>query len=234
MPSPVLRLAIVGRGRMGSALVAHLPDAAGPFGRGFDGTGFDAVLLAIPDAEIAAAATVIVPGVLVGHTAGAYGLGILGPREAFAVHPLLSVTGPQTEFRGASAAIAGSTERARHLARTVAETLHMQPFEIDDADRAAYHAAASIAANYLVTLEDAAERVAATAGTPRAALGPLVRAALENWLAHGGPAALTGPIARGDTATVDRQRASLAERLPELLDLFDVLAAHTARLAARR
>lgn len=86
----------------------------------------------------------------------------------------------------------------------------------------------------LGTLEDAAERLLATTGADRALLVPLVRAAVENWAAVGGPAALTGPVARGDEATVARQRAAIAARLPDLLDLFDTLAAHTAALARRR
>ena len=81
----------------------------------------------------------------------------------------------------------------------------MTAIDVDDADRAAYHAAASIASNFLVTLEDAAERLLATAGVDREALVPLVRATVENWAAAG-DRALTGPIARGDDD--DRRRAS--------------------------
>ena len=77
--TPVLaRLAIVGRGRLGNALAAALrggPDAAlGPFGRGYDGEGADVVLLCVPDGEIAAAASAIAAGPLVGHCSGATGL----------------------------------------------------------------------------------------------------------------------------------------------------------------
>ena len=64
----------------------------------------------------------------------------------------------------------------------------MRPVEIADDDRAAYHAAASIASNFLVTLEAAAERVAATAGVDRELLVPLVRATVENWAADGADA----------------------------------------------
>ena len=92
-----------------------------------------------------------------------------------------------------------------------------------DEDRVAYHAAASIASNFLVTLEGAAERLAATAGVDRELLVPLVRAAVENWAADGAERALTGPIARGDDETVARQRAAVEERTPELLPLFDAL-----------
>ena len=101
-----------------------------------------------------------------------------------------------------------------------------------DADRPAYHAAASIASNFLVTLESFAEELAATAGVPRAALGPLVRATVANWEAAGS-GALTGPIARGDETTVERQRAAVRERLPQRADLFDALVSATRDLAGR-
>ncbi len=231
-PAPV-RLAIVGAGRMGTALAAALPHAHGPFGRGFDGTGFDAVLLAVPDREIVAAAAAVVPGPLVGHCAGAWGLDLLAPHEAFALHPLMTVTLAGATFQGCGAAIAGSTTRALALARRLADELGMQAFEVADQDRAAYHAAASIASNFLVTLEDAAEQLLATAGPDRRILVPLVRAALENWAAMGGPAALTGPIARGDDAAVARQREAVASRAPELLALFDAMVERTRTLAHR-
>lgn len=221
------RLAIVGAGRMGTALASTLAEAEGPFGRGFDGVGYDAVLLAVPDREIVPAAAAVVPGPLVGHCAGAWGLDLLAPHEAFALHPLMTVTLAGATFAGCAAAIAGSTSRALALARRLADELGMQSFEIADEDRAAYHASASIASNFLVTLEDAAETLLASTGADRSILVPLVRAALENWAALGGPAAITGPIARGDEAGVARQREAIAERTPQLLPLFDVLAGRT-------
>jgi predicted short-subunit dehydrogenase-like oxidoreductase (DUF2520 family) len=108
----------------------------------------------------------------------------------------------------------------------------LNPFEVADQDRVAYHAAASIASNFLITLEAAAERLAATAGVDREALIPLVRATVENWATLGAEDALTGPVARGDAQTVERQRAAVAERTPELLALFDALAGATRALAA--
>jgi predicted short-subunit dehydrogenase-like oxidoreductase (DUF2520 family) len=230
-------IAIVGRGRLGPALAGALRAAGhpvlGPLGRGADGAGADAVLLCVPDAEIAAAAAAVPvrAGVLVGHCSGATGLARLAPHEAFGLHPLMTVTRDGAAFAGAGCAVAGTTERALGHARALAAALGMRPVEIADEDRAAYHAAASIASNFLVTLEAAAERLAATTGTPRDVLVPLVRATVENWAALGGERALTGPIARGDEATVARQRAAVAERAPDLLALYDALAAATRDLA---
>jgi predicted short-subunit dehydrogenase-like oxidoreductase (DUF2520 family) len=65
-------------------------------------------------------------------------------------------------------------------------------------------------------------------------LVPLVRASVENWATVGSEQALTGPVARGDAATVARQREAVGERTPELLALFDALTAATHELASRR
>jgi predicted short-subunit dehydrogenase-like oxidoreductase (DUF2520 family) len=232
------RYAIVGRGRIGHALSAALAesvDVIGPLGRGADAADADVVLLAVPDKQIASAAAAIAPGRLVGHLSGGVTLAPLAPHEAFSVHPLVSVTraaGP-APFTGATAAVAGATERARSLARGLAGLLGMNVIEIADEDRVAYHTAASIAANFVVTLGAATERLAANIGVSREAFGPLARSAVENWIALGAEGALTGPITRGDEATVERQRRAVRERAPELLPLFDVLVDATRELAAR-
>jgi predicted short-subunit dehydrogenase-like oxidoreductase (DUF2520 family) len=230
-------LAIIGQGRVGAALAAALGDAGyrvdGPLGRDTHAVGADAVLLCVPDDEIVNAAASVPPGPLVGHCSGATGLGVLAPHEAFSLHPLMTVTADGAAFAGAGAAIAGSTDRALGLARELAETLGMQAVEVTDADRTAYHAAASIASNFLVTLEAAAEQLGATAGLDRELLVPLVRAAVENWAVLGPERALTGPVARGDETTIAAQRAAVAERADELLPLFDALVQATRALAAR-
>ena len=229
------RLTIVGQGRLGRALARALKatDYAveGPLGRGADGASADVVLLCVPDAQIASAAALIVPGPRVAHCSGATGLAALAPHEAFSMHPLMTVTAHGATFAGAGAAIAGSTPRALLVARELATALQMDAVEVSEQDRAAYHAAASISSNFLVTLEGAAERVAATAGLDREMLVPLVRATVENWAELGARRALTGPVARGDEATVAGQRDAISERAPELLELFDALASATRALA---
>ena len=236
--SDCLRLAVIGRGRLGTALAATLAGAPrlsliGPLGRGEAPRDVDAVLLCVPDDQIAAAAAGIAPGPLVGHCSGATGLDVLAPHEAFSLHPLMTVTAHGADFAGAGAAIAGSTPRALAVARTLAGALGLDAAQVADADRATYHAAASIASNFLVTLEGMAERLAAQAGLSRAQLVPLVRATVENWAALGARDALTGPVARGDEGTVARQRDAVAQRAPELLEVFDALVRATRALAAR-
>lgn len=238
-----LRVAVVGRGRLGSALAGALRRAgtqtSGPLGRGADTGDCQVVVLCVPDGVIADAAAGIAPGRYVGHCSGATGLDVLSGHEAFSLHPLMTFTasepGPQDHrFAGAAAAVAGSSDPALALARALASTLGMVPIALAPADRPAYHAAASIASNFLVTLEAAAERVALSAGIDRHMLAPLVRATVENWVALGGAEALTGPVARGDHATVLAQRQAVDERAPELLALFDALVDATGKLAALR
>jgi predicted short-subunit dehydrogenase-like oxidoreductase (DUF2520 family) len=176
---------------------------------------------------------------LVGHTSGATRLAALESAggAAFGLHPLQTFppgSGPEV-FRGAGCAVAGSTRSALDFAVRLAELLGMTPFEIDDEGRAAYHAAASVASNFTVTLLAAAERIAAGAGLApheaRALLAPLVRRTVESVAELGPERALTGPIARGDDGTVETQRRALEDTAPELLDLFDELVRHTRALA---
>jgi predicted short-subunit dehydrogenase-like oxidoreductase (DUF2520 family) len=250
-PTRQTTIAIVGAGRLGISLADGLRGAGhsvvGPLTRGYAATrltGVDVVLLCVPDSEIPVAAAFAAERLpadaadarcpLIGHCSGACTLEVLEPvpsAERFSLHPLMTFAGETApRWEGAAAAIAGSTPRALQTARALALDLRLIPVELDETDRAAYHAAASMASNFLVTLESAAERLAASAGLPRESLVPLVRQTVDNW-AVAGPAALTGPIVRGDLATVARQRDALVERAPELLGLFDALTAGTRELA---
>lgn len=231
------RIAIVGAGRLGTALAAALAaaglDVEGPLGREEPpSAAARIVLLCVPDAQIEAAAAALPAGPLVGHCSAATTLAALMPHEAFSLHPLMTVTPAGASFAGATAAIAGATPHALQTAELLAEALGTRPLHIADDDRAAYHAAASVASNFLLAVEDLAERLALSAGLDREPLVALVQASVANWAALGAAGALTGPIARGDEATIARQRTAVAERAPEDLELFDALAAATRRLAA--
>ena len=230
-------IGIIGRGRLGAALASALSEAGehvvGPLGRNDPlPRDLDVALLAVPDAAIAEAAGRGPAGPLVAHCSASAPLSLLGEREAFTLHPLLAVTGIDSRFTGAGAVVGGNSRRAVAAGERIARVLGMNVTEVRDEDRALYHAAASLAANFLVTLEGEAERLMASLGVERAMVAPLVRAALDAWVARGAAAALTGPIVRGDEATVDRQRAALVARAPELLPVWDALAARTRVLAA--
>ncbi len=249
-----LGVAIVGAGRLGSALARALRavgvEVEGPLGRGARPRS-RVTLLCVPDAEIASAAARLAgeadetgPGEaraarLVGHVSGATPLTALAPSgaAAFGLHPLQTFAGGEgpEAFEGIGAAVAGTTPEALAVARDLATRLGMAPIEISDGERAAYHAAASIASNFLVALQAAAERVAGAAGIAprdaRALLAPLVRSTVDNWAERGPADALTGPVARGDHATVARQRDAVGRHAPDLLPLFDELVACTAAVA---
>jgi predicted short-subunit dehydrogenase-like oxidoreductase (DUF2520 family) len=229
-------ICIVGRGRMGTALAAAWSAAGehvvGPLGREEPLPGDPAlVVLAVPDAAIADAARRVPAGPLVAHCAASVPLSALGDREAFSMHPLLAVTGSGTDFTGAGCAIAGTSPRAAAAGMRLARVLAMHVVEVREEDRALYHAAASLASNYLVTLEGEAERLMMHVGIDRAMLLPLVRAAVEGWGARGAAAALTGPIVRGDAETVRRQRDAVGVHAPDLLPMWDALAERTRVLA---
>ena len=231
--SPVRRLAIVGHGRVGSALARAFRDAGieveGPLGRGHLPSA-DIVLLCVPDTQISAAAATV-DARFVGHTSGATNLEDVD----FGLHPLQTVVGPETSFAGCGCAIAGRTPDARELAGSLAQAAGMEPFLIDDAARAAYHASASIASNFVITLEWMAERMAGVAGLraqdARRMLAPLVRQTVENWTALGPRDALTGPVKRGDETTVAKQREAIEAAAPELLPAFDELVKATRMVA---
>ena len=220
---------------MARTLAARGAAPVGLLGRGDPRPRFDprdVVLLCVPDDAIAAVAATIPVGPFVGHCAGALTLDVLGNHHAFSMHPLLSVTDGFTGFEGAAGAIAGRDQDACAVARAIALRLGLEPVVVDDDFRALYHAAASMASNYMVTIEDAAERLASPTGIERRHLARLALSALENWERLGGRAALTGPIVRGDDATVRRQRAAVAQRAPETLALWDALAFAARELAA--
>jgi predicted short-subunit dehydrogenase-like oxidoreductase (DUF2520 family) len=236
---------VVGPGRVGTALARALGAAGvevdGPAGRGEVPARCDAIVLCVPDAEIAAAAEAVTAAApLIGHTSGATPLSALAHAgvPGFGLHPLQSFAHPDVSFEGAGAAVAGSTPEALAFATALAERLGMAPFEIDDDGRAAYHAAASVASNFLVTLQAAAEAIAGGAGLDRddarRLLTPLVRQTVENVAAIGPEAALTGPIARGDEGTVEAQRAAVEDAAPQLVELFDELVRQTRALAEQR
>ncbi|MFM9140282.1 MAG: DUF2520 domain-containing protein [Solirubrobacterales bacterium] len=230
-------IAIIGDGRLGGALARALRFAGasvtGPHGRGFSGDGSPVVIACVPDSAIAEAVSLIPDGVLVGHCSGACPLAELGRRPAFGLHPLMTFPGGDVHLEGVWCAVSGTGPTELAEAERSAGLLGMAPFRLQEEARAAYHAAASMASNFLVALEADAQELAASAGVPPEALVPLVRATVDNWARAGAQDSLTGPIARGDEGTVERQREALEQAAPEMLALFDALADRTRELAVR-
>lgn len=236
-------IAIIGGGRLGTSLASGLSEAgvtvSGPFRRNEIVTA-RTVILAIPERALAEVAATLPLGTLVGHCSASAPLDSLAPHERFNSHPLMTFNsvsiqtkptafrGPiRNVFHGAACATDGSTEYARAVAGTIATILGMRPVHVPADQRALYHAAASMASNYLVTLESVAETLATESGITRAELAPLARAALEAWIAGGFHQAISGPVSRGDTEVVRAQRDAIARAKPELLPLFDALTQQT-------
>lgn len=211
---------VIGAGRAGTAIAARLAErgvAVRPDG--------ELRLLCVPDDAIAGVAGALEPGPWVAHVSGATPLAALDPHERrFSVHPLQTLTllrGAE-QLDGAWAAITAETDEALVRARDLAETLGLRPFALADEARAIYHAGASVASNFLVTLHRAASRLLADADVPAEALLPLMRRTIDNDFE------LTGPIARGDRVTVERHLAAIRAREPGLEPLYRALAEATA------
>jgi predicted short-subunit dehydrogenase-like oxidoreductase (DUF2520 family) len=214
------------RGRVGSAMSARLAER----GVRRDASDAELVLLCVPDRAIAEVAATIAPGPWVAHVSGATPISALEPHvRRFSVHPLQTIVKSRgaEQLDGTWAAVTAETRDARTLGFWLAETLGLRPFELDDAGRAAYHAGAAVASNYLVTLRHAAGALLEAAGAPPEALDPLMRRVIENGFE------LTGPIARGDWETVERHLEAIREHSPELERLYVVLAEATAALAGQ-
>lgn len=214
------------RGRVGSAVSARLAER----GIRLDEDEPQLVLLCVPDRAIAEVAAEIAGGRWVAHVSGATSLAALDPHtRRFSMHPLQSFSsarGPE-QLDGVWAAVTAETEEARMVGFWLAQTLGLRPFELADDHRAAYHAGAAVASNYLVALRQAAGSLLESAGAPPEALDPLMRGVIENDFE------LTGPIARGDWETVERHLAAIRELRPELEPLYLVLAQATAAIAGQ-
>lgn len=231
-PAPERSFALAGPGRAGSSLALALMAAgwraAGVAGRsaastraavarlgcapcepGDLGRGASLVVIATPDQAIEGVAAAIAeglePGALVVHCAGARGLDALAAisrsRDDVAVgalHPLQTFAAVDpTCLVGAWAAVAGPPQVAE-----LARALGLRPFVVADDQRSAYHAAAAVASNHVVALLGQVARIADAAGVPVDAFWPLVNTTVANVEAEGAVGALTGPVARGDHATV--------------------------------
>jgi predicted short-subunit dehydrogenase-like oxidoreductase (DUF2520 family) len=194
--------------------------------------GVDLLVLATPDDQIRAVARSIEPDqtTAVAHLAGARGLEVLAPHvRRAAVHPLVALPTPELGARrlvGGWFAVAGDP-----VAGEVVRALRGRSFTVHDGDRATYHAAAVIASNHLVALMGQVERLAAAVGVPAQAYLDLATDTLANVAELGAAAALTGPAARGDEATIRRHlRALPAEERRAYRGMADA----ARRLAADR
>lgn len=217
---------VVGSGRVGSAVASRLRE------RGFvlRDESVELVLVCVPDEAIADVAASVETGPWIAHVSGATPLSALDPhKRRFSLHPLQTFSrarGPE-QLDGAYAAISAESDEAREVGFWLARELSLEPFALDDAERALYHAGAAMASNFLVTLHQAAADLLEAAGAPPEGLVPLMRRTIENAFE------LTGPIERGDFETVEAHLAAIRERRPDLERLYRALSDATAALVVR-
>lgn len=228
---------VVGEGRAGGSLAAALRRAHWPvevWHHDADLTGaaqgVDLLVLATPDAAVDGVAAAVHPAerAVVAHLSGSLGLAPLAghPRRGV-LHPLVALPDPE---RGADRLVGawfGLAEEGDPLIEEVVDELHGRAVRIAEADWVRYHAAAVVAANHLVALLGQVERLAAGVGAPLAAYLDLARGSLDDVAAIGPAAALTGPVRRGDTATVARHLAALPE---DERDAYRALSEEAAKL----
>jgi predicted short-subunit dehydrogenase-like oxidoreductase (DUF2520 family) len=178
----------------------------------------DIIWFCVPDGAIASAAASLTKatnwnGKIALHSSGALTsdeLAVLRDRGAAvaSVHPLMTfVRNSRPPLAGVPFAIEGSP-KAMRTARTIVQDLRAHPFPIRKEQKEAYHAWGMFASPLLTALLAASERVAAAAGVnrkaARARMLPILKQTLANYQALGAPGALSGPIARGDVATVEK------------------------------
>jgi predicted short-subunit dehydrogenase-like oxidoreductase (DUF2520 family) len=184
----------------------------------------------------------LLAGAVVFHCSGAKSSAALqaGGAATASVHPVRSFADPQAvadAFDGTFCGIEGDAE-ALTLLTPAFEAIGARLVPIDAAAKTVYHAASVFASNYLTTVMDAALRAYQAAGIPpdvaRALAAPLATETLANILRLGPEAALSGPIARGDMATVARQQQAVTGWDPATGQLYKALAEATVDLARRK
>jgi predicted short-subunit dehydrogenase-like oxidoreductase (DUF2520 family) len=205
----------------------------------------EVLLVGVPDARVEpiTASLPIRPGTAVVHLSGALGLDALSAAESHGALPValhLLQTFPTVEAAiervpGSAAAVTARTEEGFALGERLALDVGARPFRLADEQRPLYHAGAVLASNAVVALMGLAQQVFRDAGIvePIERFLPLTRASVDNTGELGPADALTGPVVRGDAATVERNLRALAERSPAALPAYVALSRAAADLAER-
>jgi predicted short-subunit dehydrogenase-like oxidoreductase (DUF2520 family) len=205
----------------------------------------DFVLLAVPDDVLRPLVAGLAqtdswrPGQLVAHTSGAQGIGVLDPAAArgvlaLALHPVMTFAGRAEDLDRLVGAAFGVTapDELRPVAESLVLEMGGEPVWVPESARALYHASLTVASNHLVTLVNDAVSLLSGAGVdePGRLVAPLLSASLDNVLRLG-DAALTGPVSRGDVATVATHVDTLTRSAPDVLPAYLALARRTAERA---
>lgn len=238
--------------RLPDTPVEPVPDVAG---------GAELLLLAVPDAELAAlvsglaATSAVRPGTIVAHTSGTHGVAVLAPLTELdciplAIHPAMTFTGADEDIDRLPDTCFGVTaadETGYAIAQSLVLEMGGEPVRVPEHARTLYHAALSHASNHLVTVLADALAALRTALRGQELLGQELVGDEPGGIAervigplaraalentlHRGQAALTGPVARGDAAAVAAHLAALAELDPVLAEAYRANSLRTAQRA---
>lgn len=257
LPATPFRIALVGAGRVGTAVTQLLRrsghEVAGVASRdpasaqraaaflgapAFDIASLppaDVVLVGAGDAAITVVAEQIVPrlreGSIVCHFAGSLGVTPLTPvlaarARACALHPVQAcpdVASAVERLPGSAWGVTCDPDLRAWAEEVVARDLHGMPVSVAEEDRPLWHAAAVATSNGIAALLAVGESILASIGIaqPQRVLGPLAAGTVANAQAAGGAGtALTGPLVRGEAATIERHVTALGQRAPESLPAY--------------
>ncbi|MBL9079016.1 MAG: DUF2520 domain-containing protein [Planctomycetes bacterium] len=178
------------------------------------------------------------------HTSGRHGLEVFAAAAGHGVRrgalhpvaPFADATAGAEALVGAPALLEAEP-RAERLLRRLATLLGMVPIVVSAVDRTRYHAACALAANGTTALRSVVDAAFAQAGTlsadqRRAVADALMGAAVHGAGVRGAAAALSGPVRRGDAATVALHLRALAAALPDAARIHAALMQHALQLAA--
>ena len=236
-------VAVAARDVEQASIVARRFDAV-PLAIGEPVPPVDLIVIAVTDDAIEAVAGEIAP---IARNAAASAVHLSGATPVAALrafgdhgvavgsfHPLQTMPTPGLGARRLAGAWVAVTadEPLRSTLHDLADTIGLHPFDLPDEDRAAYHAAAAAAANFPIAALVIARRLFEAKNIPFDAALPLVEAIVANAFESGPEASLTGPIARGDTATVATQIDAVRETVPDLAAAFESMVDATATVAA--
>ncbi len=207
----------------------------------------DLVMLTVPDDAVSEVARTLrlYSGQAIVHTNGLLGSEVLRPAlaagaAAGSFHPLLAFADPEAAveaLRGATVAVEGDP-RLTPLLEDLARSVGARPILLDASQKAAYHAAAVLAAGGFVALIDTIVELGATFGLGEAAALDLYRPLLERGLQNAGAigvaAALTGPAVRGDAGTIAAHLEALHRAAPEAVGVYQALLRRQIAIARAR
>jgi len=257
------KFGVIGHGRVGGAILALLQDSGYtpvwvvevenhksdiPVYKSLpdEPLGADIIFITVPDdliSEVVSKMALVwkdkLKGRVVFHMSGLHTSDILEPlkklgAETASFHPLQSIMHPESARKALKGSIftPEGSPKALMTARRISDKLGGEILKLAKEDKVIYHTAAVVASNYITSLVAMAEDLMSEIGLKRGHMLPLIKGTLDNIEKHG-RTALTGPIRRGDWATVQRHLNVLSEKYPDVTGLYLALGRYTSRIAGR-